>query len=59
MVVNLKINMCCNNNIINVINANSIYGKINFVINNNDEYMCRLICYYVGNIDYVILVENK
>ena len=51
--------MCCNNNIINVINTNSIYGKLNFEINNNYEYICKLICYYVDNNDYVILVENK
>ena len=47
MFVNLKINMFCNNNIINVIKTNLIYGKLNFEINNNYEYICKLICYYV------------
>ena len=39
MFVNLKINMCCNNNIINVIKKNSNYGNLNVEINNNYMYI--------------------
>ena len=39
MFVNLKINMCCNNNIINIVKTNSNYGNLNFKINNNYDYI--------------------
>ena len=39
MFVNLKINMCCNNNIINVIKTNWNYGKLNFKINSDYDYI--------------------
>jgi len=39
MFVNLKINRCCNNNIINLSKTNSKYGNVNFKINNNYDYI--------------------
>ena len=41
MFVNLKINMCCNNNIISVSKTNSNYGNLNYKINNNYDYICN------------------
>ena len=41
MFVNLKINMCSNNNIINVCKRNSKYGNLHFESNNNYDYICN------------------
>ena len=44
MFVNLKRNMCCDNNIINVSKTNSNYENLNFKTNNNYDYKYKLIC---------------
>ena len=39
MFVNLKINMCCDNNIINGSKTNSKYENLHFKSNNNYDYI--------------------